>query len=250
MQRGRSIATLTFGDSAENHVGMEQIGSRVAAGQGFDKAALNAIQERFTKAGIKCILHHLGEDAYVLVIKQGVEHLVGSKALFEEQAILTYDRRAFMRGRVVNKRARYNLCFDEEGHAPAYEEGKGRIIAYKDVPLTRTLFEALPAWFGEKARGLKAEGNYYYDLATCGIGYHGDSERRKVVAARVGANMPLYFQWYEHFAPRGERITIDLDDGDMYVMSEKAVGTDWKCSSIPTLRHATGCDAYTIIKGT
>lgn len=28
-------------------------------------------------------------------------------------------------------------------------------------------------------------------------------------------------------------------------MSEKAVGFDWKKSSIFTLRHATGCDKYT-----
>ena len=28
-------------------------------------------------------------------------------------------------------------------------------------------------------------------------------------------------------------------------MSEKAVGTDWKYASFPTLRHATGCKKYT-----
>ena len=28
-------------------------------------------------------------------------------------------------------------------------------------------------------------------------------------------------------------------------MSEKAVGTDWKKSSIPTMRHAAGCKKYT-----
>jgi DNA-directed RNA polymerase I, II, and III subunit RPABC2 len=34
-----------------------------------------------------------------------------------------------------------------------------------------------------------------------------------------------------------------LDDGDMYFMSEKAVGTDWESSSKITLRHAAGgCD--------
>jgi hypothetical protein len=30
----------------------------------------------------------------------------------------------------------------------------------------------------------------------------------------------------------------------MYVMSEKAVGTDWKSSKFFTLRHATGCAKY------
>jgi hypothetical protein len=39
-----------------------------------------------------------------------------------------------------------------------------------------------------------------------------------------------------------------LGDGDMYVMSEKAVGFDWLKKKIPTLRHATGCDKFTVLK--
>lgn len=34
----------------------------------------------------------------------------------------------------------------------------------------------------------------------------------------------------------------------MYIMSEKAVGYDWKKRKIPTLRHAAGADKYLIIK--
>ena len=41
---------------------------------------------------------------------------------------------------------------------------------------------------------------------------------------------------------------IELNDGDMYVMSEKSVGFDWLKKVVPTLRHATGCDKFTVIK--
>jgi hypothetical protein len=92
---------------------------------------------------------------------------------------------------------------------------------------------------------LKGELNYYFDISKCGIGWHGDSERRKVVALRLGASLPIYFQWYYDTERIGERFEIPLNDGDMYVMSEKAVGTDWKMRSIFTLRHATGCDKFT-----
>ena len=34
----------------------------------------------------------------------------------------------------------------------------------------------------------------------------------------------------------------------MYVMSEKAVGTDWKSRSKLTLRHAAGCPSFTTIE--
>ena len=32
---------------------------------------------------------------------------------------------------------------------------------------------------------MKCESNYYYDINKTGIGYHGDSERRKVVVIRI-----------------------------------------------------------------
>ena len=97
------------------------------------------------------------------------------------------------------------------------------------------------------SKGVNGEANYY-DISKCGIGFHGDGERKKVVAMRMGASMPLYYQWFQRSKPIGKRVKIDLYDGDMYVMSEKAVGFDWLKKIIPTLRHATGCDKFTIIK--
>jgi hypothetical protein len=57
----------------------------------------------------------------------------------------------------------------------------------------------------------------------------------------------MHWQWFYQGKPIGDRIQIPLEAGDMYVMSEKAVGTDWKKKTIPTLRHATGCDKFTTI---
>ena len=37
---------------------------------------------------------------------------------------------------------------------------------------------------------------------------------------------------------------MTFSDGDMYIMEEKAVGNDWKKSSIFTLRHAAGAEKY------
>lgn len=91
---------------------------------------------------------------------------------------------------------------------------------------------------------LNGEDNYY-DLSRCGIGYHGDAERKKVFAVRMGATMPLFFQWFQRSAPIGEPIKLVLNDGDMYMMSEKAVGFDWLKKVIPTLRHSSGCVKFT-----
>lgn len=95
---------------------------------------------------------------------------------------------------------------------------------------------------------LNAEGNNYYNVKKCGIGWHGDTERRKVVGVRVGASMLLCYEWYEMGMPMNERFEILLNDGDLYIMGEKAVGTDWQKKSLPTLRHSAGCPKYTNTK--
>jgi len=45
-------------------------------------------------------------------------------------------------------------------------------------------------------------------------------------------------------SPVGETIKLLLEHGDMYVMSEKASGWDWKKKVVPTLRHAAGCEKF------
>jgi hypothetical protein len=252
----KSTITLTFGDSAENHVGMEQLGKRVEAGKGFTCDELLAIQSELEEYDITCEYHSLNTvpktaAASALIIKDGVNKLLGSvdaaKKMFEEQACLNVDKHAFMYGRVVNKHARWNLCFDDFDQEPEYSAGKGRVINLDKLPLTTALYKVLPEFFGEKANELKGEGNYYYDISKCGIGFHGDSERRKVIGVRLGAPLPLHYQWFQEGKPVGERIILPLNGGDIYIMSEKAVGTDWKSKKILTLRHATGCDKFTKI---
>jgi hypothetical protein len=108
--------------------------------------------------------------------------------------------------------------------------------------------EALPVdktMWGNANDGFRCEGNYYYDLNSCGIGFHGDSERRKVGAVRLGASSALHFQWHLNQAPLGEPVIIPLHRGGFYMMSEKAVGTDWTKSKTCTLRHATGAPKFT-----
>ena len=256
MDLKKSTITLTFGDCAENHVGMEQLGRRASPGQGFTCEELLALRDKLESTGIKCEYTSLNNTpdlppAGVLVIRDGVNKLLGrsdgADALFAEQAALPVDRQAFMYGRVVNKHARWNLCFDSFDQDPDYATGKGRIIRIDSLPLTNALYTAMPTTFGPKAADLKIEGNYYYDTSKCGIGYHGDSERRKVIGVRIGVSMPLYYQWYHDGLPIGDRIMFTFNHGDIYIMSEKAVGTDWKSRTIPTLRHAAGSPKYTTI---
>jgi len=248
--------TITFCDRAENHVGMQKIGTYST--DGFSLSDLIKARDWFSKKGANAIIYDLNypltnkniypeEEAYILIIKQGVDYLQGGSGadkLFEELKELKWDKKAFMYGRVVNKKARHNICFGATNQKPDYASGKGRIVAFNDVSLLKKIKSALPKVIGVMGKDLVAEGNYYYDIKKCGIGFHGDSERKKVVGIRIGASIPLVYQWYIDSEKIGNQISFDLDHGDIYFMSDKAVGNDWKMKKIYTLRHAAGSKKF------
>jgi hypothetical protein len=160
-----------------------------------------------------------------------------------------------VRGRRMNKRARTNLCFVAgREQAPAVYEGKGTIYDLKKMTFLNMAVERLRE---DIAAGLMVidsktkviinvvEGNRYYDLKTTGIGFHGDTERVVVICISIGGfNYPMRWQWFKDGMPVGKPIDIHLNSGDVYIMSEKAVGADWKLSSKYTLRHSAGAKKY------
>lgn len=246
--------TNTFCEAGENHKGMQQIGEK--ATDGFTLDELQGAKAWFDQRNISTELIHLNEllsgelrlhstPAHLLVARNGLSVFSDDptfvNSFMEEQTALEKDKKAFMYGAVKNKKARHNLCFGPTRQAPDYEKKKGTIVAFKDVPLLSSLRDKLPEMLGEKARNLYAEGNYYYDIVKeCYIGFHGDTERLRVVGVRMGATLPLHYHWWHESKPVGDLLSIDLNGGDIYVMSEKAVGTDWKEQKIYTLRHAAG----------
>ena len=261
MNRNNKTITITFGDQAENHVGMQKIGEM--ANTGFNLQDLEIAKTRFEQNGLICSLINLNnylpeenldvENAYVLVVRNAINLLLrninnNADVLFNELAALDWDTKAFMYGRVVNKHARHNLCFDYNSQEPNYQEGRGRIISYNQVPLLNHIKNSLATYI-PRSNNLVAEGNFYYDNTKSGIGFHGDSERRKVVAIRLSGNdcPPMHYQWFYQGEPVGNRVIVPLCHGDMYIMSSKAVGTDWKKKNYYTLRHATGCEKFTNI---
>ena len=249
--------TITFGDAAENHVGMRKIGQ--LAIDGFDLNNLSKAYYWFQEKGIETYIYDLSasprplytdynfEDAYILIAKNGLSAICNTNDFMTEQDKLEKDTKAYMYGRVVNKKARHNLCFDDIAVSPNYEIGQGTIISYDAVPLLNQVRNILPEIIGDKAFNLKAEGNYYYDITKCGIGFHGDSERKRVIGIRSGASMPLVYSWFYKSKPIGSPMEFILDNGDIYIMSSYSVGTNWKKKNVPTLRHAAGCKKFTTL---
>lgn len=247
--------TLTFGNRAENHRNMQVIGEKAVKGLGYDEL-LYALMF-FESKGIETVWFDLndildeekGEDAYILIAKNGVSLFVDPNDLLTEQKSLEKDKKALMYGRVVNKKARHNLCFADFDQEPDYQQGKGRVYSFSKLPFLNRVREALPNIVGDDCvRRMPCEGNYYYDTKKTYIGFHGDTEREIVMAVRLGADFNLYYQWFKQGKEVGRLLKINLSHGDMYFMSEKAVGTDWKSKNKLTLRHAASLIDKLILK--
>jgi hypothetical protein len=275
-----TAATTTFSFSVENHAGMQMLGAMSEKGHSLEDLLVmrENVLAMAARQGLSCVeveIFHLNpaldvgaaaaaaeekvpaaSNAYVLVVRHGASLMLGATdenraevlAAYEaELRALNVDKQALMRGRVVNKHARWNVCFDTFSQEADIAAGKGTVVPFDAVPHTKRIRENLEKMHPSMAN-IKAEYNDYYDVSVCGIGYHGDSERREVVAVRVGATMPIYYQWHHRSKPVGPRQAITLGGDDLYVMSEKSVGTDWKKSSMMTLRHSAGCDKFTVLK--
>ena len=164
------------------------------------------------------------------------------------------------RGKVLNKHARKNICYVKKlDQEPNYLEGKGRIVDLEKKEVLNNVVDNLIDELntilennGSTSRVVinVVEGNHYYDLNKTGIGFHGDTERVVVICLTIGGggNYPMRWSWFINGKPSGDPIDIRLNDGDLYIMSEKAVGADWKKRIIYTLRHAAGAEKYRTMK--
>jgi len=267
----KGTITLTFGEVAESHVGMQQIGEM--GDKGFSikdlhnaynyfklngcKTELISLNDYLPKVGIDDLteIHQLNNtsQASVLIVRNGLKCLVGDTKgdnILTEMLMFEWDSKLYNTRRkiVQNKLARHNLNFSDTKQISDFENGKGTTVSWKEVPALTKIRSKLEGAFGDKAKNLQCEGNLYYEPKNTGIGYHGDSERKKVIGVRLGKSMVMHYMWYYNDKPRGLNVSFTLNSGDIYCMSEKAVGTDWRSKPKKqyTLRHAAGAPKYTV----
>jgi hypothetical protein len=274
----KGTITITFGDVAETHVGMKKIGQMSKVG--FDYEDLVRAQTFFKENGCDTFIIHLNDflpkecedpeeqiyldiaktdpkfQAWILVVRNGIKCLtkdIPNDTLLTELLLFKWDDKYYneRKGVIQNKNARHNLNFSEKGENADLSKGIGTVIEYNNVPILSKLRKRIKKVFGEKANNLNAEGNLYYKKDKTGIGYHGDTERRKVIACRLGGSIPIAWNWYYNDMPRGKNIRVMLNSGDVYCMSEKSVGMDWRPNVKQNirkkryvLRHAAGASSY------
>ena len=248
----------------ENHTGMEFLGNLRKKGQGWGLDRLlyakDVLENIFDK---QVDLYNLNEaclegvsipeaskpkDAYLMVVRGFLSDRV-HKNMVKELGSYEWDRKYWdtRRQKVLNKLARANVCYGKTGRAANYAEGKGTIIGFDQSPLVGNLLQVIEILM--KDEGLIVEGNQYDDVSKNGIGPHGDTERVCVACLRVGASMPMKFGMFWNCKVRGKPFETIINGGDLYFMSEEAVGAEWKSRSKWIWRHCAGAPKYLKMKG-
>lgn len=249
--------SLTMAPGGENHVGGQFLGVDPKETKGLSVSQIKKLRSFFSE-NYKVEYLDLGKEAglgeefhnkaAVLIVREYV-NLKKTQDIYEELIEDKWDAFFYStRAKTVqNKRARHNLCYQRgKSQEPDYPERKGRIV---DLTSKSTLCKvvdkiesSVQCQLGKDKYFIKVvEGNRYYNLKTCGIGFHGDTERKVVTCLTIGCDdFPMTWKWFQYCKVIGDSVNIKINNGDLYFMSEKAVGTDWKQRNIPTIRHAAG----------
>jgi hypothetical protein len=267
---------ITFGEVSILHVGGEERGKMKE--KGFSVKELEKIKKKLTKKGVKSDLYMLSDElpenlrdeneAATLVIRNAANYILkssrGSDNLYSEQNGIQYDTMFYKRrGSVMNnKQARLNIVFGDEGQKQYLSNYDGTqatnkikidmdndvlysVAPFDNLPYLSGIRDGLSTILGDKAVDLNAEGNYYHK-ETSGIGYHGDAERKIVIGLSLGKSSTLRYNWR---LPRSTAhpfndINLNVNHGDIYIMSEKATGFDWRSTSKVRIVHAAGHKSY------
>lgn len=247
---------ITFGEVAIIHTGSTELGK--IRENGFSVEELKIIKNDFGDNAELINLNdqlpenlRLENQAAVLVIRNGVNILLDRKKaankMLLEQKNLEYDKKYYESrfSKTLNKRARYNIVFGEENIEPSEDFKIFTVKSFNDLKYLKKLRKRIGKAFGPKAKKLNAEGNYYFHKKS-GIGFHGDAERKIVICVSLGDSSILKYCWRKPGSSTqfGKSIDIKVNHGDIYIMSEKATGYDWKSRSKYRLVHAAGHSTY------
>lgn len=256
--------SLTIGNGGENHTGMEFLGKRRKKGEGWDidrlLGAKDILENIFGKkvevfnlnelclGGVEIPEGKKPKDAYLMVVRNFLTKEVHEN-FKKELSSYEWDRKYFdtRRQKVLNKHARANVCYGKTGRVADFENKKGTIIGFVQSPLVGRLLKVVEILMNDK--DLIVEGNQYDDVGKNGIGPHGDTERVLVSCLRVGEAMTMKFGMFNDCLLKGVAFQTIINGGDLYFMSEEAVGAEWKSRSKWIWRHAAGAPKYLKMKG-
>lgn len=231
---------LMFCDIANHGTGMQQFGT--LCDSGFTNEHLlwmhsNINSDKSQIYNVTSILPktlYEMPDSYILVLKG----FFNDQANHFWQTLLTsessdgnsltgvnWDVNRINKGKLVFNKLGYKLLFYDLGSSWKFpfssQDNRGTIYNLKKIPTLDVFQEMLQQQVGFLP---VVDGTYFYDLNECFIPLHQVKDRKKIVGLGIGATMPLQFRWFHGSKSCSETMSIPIENGDLYIISEGAAG--------------------------
>ena len=193
-------------------------------------------------------------EACALLIKGGIQRLsknpLAAGRLFQEQLDLPYEGKFFDKGRTFTRRSYKTLKFGQTEVGPSGDFAQPTVVSFNSVPQLQQFLGHLDMFQDNLS---SAQGIEYFvsrreqaadgGMMGCAsrLGWHGDSQRR-ILSMCLGHPGILKFAWRlpgtSANLPKSHT-EIFLDHGDVYLLSEKATGSNWKKRSLLRVVHTS-----------
>lgn len=242
--------SVVFGDhcAIDDH-NPNQRGLGAVAEKGWDEDFLRQTASKLREQGVDAEIVELtphcevagAADACVLVVRNFNQQLCDT--LYGNIDTFKFDDFKKMYGKVCDSHSRHLLYIGNTASAPNREESKHTVLPWEDEPELRGIRDWMRSSIGQCDEISVGCVLKYPNIERCGISWHGDGDRKKTALFRLGPNSerhPLHFAWFHRHDIVSPVISVELKHGDFIMYSAKATGADFKKSSIPTVRHATG----------
>ena len=243
--RNNAAGCWTLSPTAEHHAGMQISGnidhvpipastaSSVASwfeSQGYDVTNIDL-----------SVATGVPVDGGVLHVKNGASRLCDVDRMWDTFIGLPKDSQYLDRGgNVRNKHKRSNVNVGPHAESADIERGVGTTVAFSSAPEVSKLLRGLTQFGGGLDQIEVAEGNFYHTPVQCGIGLHGDSERKFAVGVSMGRTRYLEFQsfaWVSIWSGSSRLLSmVTCTSCGKGTVDTTGIASRWSVSSPPAAR--------------
>ena len=247
--------TLTFSDRIGNNPNYGEIGTE--APFGFTNDDIIRIYHQFSD---RCELHNLKDmlpptlqeipDVYFLIIKnfyndtsnQLLQILMTNENTHEGAITgVNWDTENFKNGKLKKNKQKYKLIFSDlyDGYKRNSSLQNEMCTVYNYMRIPQLL--SIKYFLESILQGpFVIEGSCFYNTKECYVPMHREKEKKKLIGLHLGNTFPINFRWYHNTIHCSTVKTIQLNHGDIYIMSELATGNSKEKLTKLFIKHSEG----------
>lgn len=178
-------------------------------------------------------------DAFILVMRQKLKD--NADEILPIFNNLLWDSQRLQNGKLVESKINNKLLFcdlnDLELLPANFNEKYGTIHNINRMDALMKLYKIIESNFSSN---LYAEGIAFNDLNECYVPMGQEKDKKKIIGLHLGSSFPLNFRWYHKTEKVSDPYQINLNHGDLYIMSEMAAGLNKESKTKLYIKHGHG----------